>query len=94
MDKSWTVDIENRKHLIEIDYPVELKLSDSGILAQAKDGKLIVDGIEVETWKSDSNFPPKQINFQVAGKPATLRRKGFFSFSLELLIEGNLIKQP
>ena len=92
MDKSWTVDIETRKHLIEIDYPVALKLSDSGILAQAKDGKLVIDGIEVETWKSDSDFPPKQINFQVAGRPATLRKKGFFSSSLELFIEKKLIK--
>lgn len=92
MDKTWTVEIDGEKHLIEFDYPTNLQFDwQKGINQQAKDGKLVVDGSEVGTWKSESGFP-KQINFEIVGKPAVLRKKGFTSTGLDLFVEGKLIK--
>ena len=95
MDKTWTVEIEGKKHLIEIDYPVAPSGNESGITTQPKDGKLVVDGNQVDTFKPMSaggvGDLPKEISFEVGGKPAVLRKKGFFA-KLELFFEGQLIK--
>ena len=93
MAKTWTVEIEGKKHLVELSYPVEpLFDDDKGIQEQqAIDGKLVVDGSELNTWKPRTEFP-KQINFEIVGKPAVLRKKGVFSSGLDLFVEGKLIK--
>jgi hypothetical protein len=93
MDKTWTLDIEAKKHVIELEYPVALKIfSDTGVMQNGKDGKLVVDGTVVTTFASDSVFPPKQIGFEIAGKPAALRKKGLFSTGLDLFFDNNWIK--
>ena len=91
MDKNWTLEIEAKKHQVGLDFPVDFMASDTGIVKQAKDGKLVVDGIMVDTWKTESSLP-KQINFEIAGKPAILRKKGLFSSGLDLFVEAKLIK--
>lgn len=96
MDKTWTIQIEGKKHLIELDYPVNTSVNDdSGEVTQAKDGKLVVDGNQVYTFKPGApcvtggiDDLPKEISFEVGGKPAVLRKKGVFSTRLELFFEG------
>ncbi len=91
MDRTWTVEIEGKKHLIELDYAVALSVDDTtGSVTQHKDGKVVVDRNEVCTWGLE---PPKEISFEIGGKPAILRKKkGFFATRLELFFEGQLIK--
>ncbi|MFC1815604.1 hypothetical protein ACFL0M_06575 [Thermodesulfobacteriota bacterium] len=84
MDRTWSVEIEGKKHLIEVDYGRNASMT----------GKLVVDGNEVHTWKNSQILDvPKEITFEVGGKPAVLREKGFFKPRLALFFEGILIKQ-
>lgn len=97
MDRIWTVEIEGKKHLIEIYYPVAIEVNEgTGELTQEKDGKLVVDGNQVDTFKPISvgglDELPKEISFEIGGKPAVLRKKGLFNINLELFFEGQLIK--
>ena len=53
-----------------------LKLTMAGI---NRNRKLMVDGDEVKTWKNAQWLDvPKEITFEVGGKPAVLREKGLF----------------
>ncbi len=97
MDRTWTVEIEGEKHLIEVDYPVALSVNENtGQVTQPKDGELVVDGNQVHTWKPSTTGGvddlPKEISFEIEGKPAVLRKKGVFTTKLELFFEGQLIK--
>ena len=96
MDRTWTVEIEGKKHLVEISYPVAMSVSESAVTTPPQDGKLVVDGNEVDTFKPVSVGGlvelPKEISFQIGGKPAVLRKKGFFNAKMELFVEGQLIK--
>jgi hypothetical protein len=84
MDRTWSVEIEGKKHQIEVDYGRN----------NSRTGKLVVDGDEVETWKNSQWLDvPKEIAFAVAGKPAVLREKGLFTARINLFFEGKLVKQ-
>lgn len=84
MDRTWTVEIEGNKHLIEVDYGRNASLT----------GKLMVDGNEVQTWKNSQWLDvPKEINFDVEGKPAALRAKGIFKPRIDCFFGGKLIEQ-
>lgn len=62
MDRTWSVDIAAKKHLIEVDY---------GRNATGT-GKLVVDGNEAQTWKNSQWLDlPKEITFEVGGKTAS-----------------------
>jgi hypothetical protein len=97
LDKIWIVEFEGKKHLIEISFPVALTLDEdtAKILVAETDGQLLVDGNEVQTFKAISaggmNDIPKEISFEIAGKPAVLHKKGIF-VKLELFFEGQQIK--
>ena len=91
MVRTWTVEVEGKKHLIELDYPAEYHVDDTGRKQDQKDGKLVVDGVAVETWATDKDVP-KEVSFDLAGKPAALRKKGFFATKHELFLEGQQIK--
>jgi hypothetical protein len=83
MDRTWSVEIEAKKHLIEVDYGRNA----------TRTGKLMVDGDEVKTWKNSQWLDvPKEIAFEVGGKPAVLREKGLFTARINLFLEGKLIK--
>ena len=85
MDRTWSVEIEGKKHLIEVDYG-----RDGGLT-----GKLVVDGNKVQTWKNSQQLDvPKEVTFDVEGKPAVLRAKGFFKPRLDFFFEGQLMEQP
>lgn len=82
MDRTWSIEIEGRKHLIEVDY---------GRNASST-GKLLVDGTELQSWKNTQFLDvPDEITFQVEGKPAVLREKGFFKPRIDFFFEGQLI---
>ena len=84
MDRTWSVEIEGKKHLIEVDYGRNASMT----------GKLVVDGNEVQTWKnSQRQDVPKEITFEVGGKPAVLRAKGLFKPRIDLFFEKKLIEQ-
>lgn len=83
MDRTWSVEIEGKKHLIEVDYGRDGSLT----------GKLVVDGHKVQTWKNSQQLDvPKEITFDVEGKPAVLRAKGFFKPRLDFFFEGQLME--
>jgi hypothetical protein len=54
-----------------------------------REGKLLIDGNEVQTWESKL---PDKIHFDIGSKPAVLRKKGLFAKKLELFLEGEQIK--
>jgi len=84
MDRTWSVEIEGKKHRIEVDYGRN----------NSRTGKLMVDGDEVRSWKNSQWLDvPKEIAFTVGGKPAALREKGLFTARINLYFEGKLIKQ-
>ena len=83
MDRTWSVEIEQKKHLIEVDYGRN----------DSRTGKLVVDGNEVQTWTNSQWLDmPQEITFAVGGKPAVLREKGFFTARIDLFLEGKLIE--
>ena len=83
MDRTWSVEIEQKKHLIEVDYGRN----------DSRTGKLVVDGNEVQTWTNSQWLDmPQEITFSVGGKPAVLREKGFFTARIDLFLEGKLIE--
>jgi len=84
MDRTWSVEIEAKKHRIEVDYGRNATLT----------GKLVVDGNEMQTWKNSQRLDvPEEITFEVGGKHAVLRAKGLFKPRIDLFFEGKLIKQ-
>lgn len=91
MDREWTVKIEGKEHVVEVDYGAFLRDPEdpAGQVLFQRDGKLLVDGNELQTWKSGL---PKEINFEIEGKPASLRKKGWLTKNLALFLEGQLIK--
>ena len=84
MDSTWSVEIEAKKHLIEVEYGRNA----------TRTGRLIVDGNEVQTWNNAQWLDlPKNITFEVGGKTAVLRAKGLFKPRIDLFFEGKLIQQ-
>lgn len=82
MDRTWSVETEAKKHLIEVDYGRNA----------TRTGKLMVDGNEAQTWNNSQWLDlPKEITFEVGGKTAVLRAKGFFKPRLDLFFEEKLI---
>ncbi len=93
MDRTWTLEAGGKKHLVELLYPVDPELNEwSGLLKEGKDGKLVIDGNEVQIWKTMAEFSKQEISFEIEGKPCVLRKKGLFASKLELFLEGKLIK--
>jgi hypothetical protein len=84
MDRTWSVEIAGKKHRIEVDYGRN----------NSRTGKLMVDGDEVKTWTNSQWLDvPKEVAFEVGGKPAVLREKGIFTAGINLFFEGKLIKE-
>src|SRR5688572_14731648 len=83
MDRTWSVEIEAKKHLVEVEYGRNA----------SRTGKLMVDGNEAQTWNNSQWLDlPKEITFEVGGKTAVLRAKGFFKPRIDLFFEEKLIK--
>lgn len=70
MDRTWSVEIEGKKHLVEVDYGRNA----------SQTGKLFVDGNELRSWKNTQHLDvPPEMAFEIEGKPAVLREKGFLN---------------
>jgi len=83
MDMTWSLEIEAKKHLIEVDYGRNA----------SRTGKLVVDGNEAQTWQNAQWLDiPEEITFAVGGKTAVLRAQGFFKPRIALFFEGKLIE--
>jgi len=89
MDRIWHVKIEDKDYVVAVDYGMFLRNPEDQSFEFNREGKLLIDGNEVQTWKTKF---PKEINFDIGGKPAVLRKKGLFAKKLELFLEGEQIK--
>ena len=84
MDRTWSVEIEAKKHLIEVEYGRN----------DTRTGKLMVDGNKAQTWNNSQWLDlPEKITFEVGSKTGVLRAKGFFKPRIDLFFEGKLIEQ-
>lgn len=90
MNRKWIIRIEGKEYIIEADYGayVENAEETKEVIFQ-RDGKLLVDGNELATWKEEL---PKELTVEIGGKTALFRKKGLFVKQLELFIEGQQIK--
>ncbi len=89
MDRIWLVKTEGKDYMVAVDYGAFLGDPEDSTFELKKEGKLLVDGNEVQTWESKL---PKEIRFEIGGKPAILRKKGLLTKKLELFFEGEQIK--
>lgn len=82
MDRTWSLEIAAKKHLIEVEYGRN----------PARTGKLMVDGKETQSWLNSQWLDlPQEITFEVGGKTAVIRAKGFFKPRIDLFFEGKLV---
>jgi hypothetical protein len=90
MIRKWKTTIDGKEYHIEADYGAFVQDAEETqeVLFQ-KDGNLAVNGGVIKTWKEEL---PKEIIFEVGGKPAAVRKKGLFNKQLELFINGQQIK--
>jgi hypothetical protein len=88
-DRKWIVKVGDKEHVIETDYGMHLVDPDTDTVLAHRDGTLLVDGTVMKTWDSEL---PKEISFEIGGKPAVLRKSGLFVKGLELSIEKVKIK--
>jgi hypothetical protein len=78
MARKWIVQIEGNKHEVQAEY---------GAFFSYGSGKALVDGKVVDEWGLSAwGMIPKQRIFEIAGKKATLRRKGLLVLNLELSV--------
>jgi len=89
MDRIWNVNIEDKDYMVAVDYGAFGRDPEDTTVEFAREGKLLIDGNEVQTWESKL---PKKIHFDIGGKPAVLHKKGLFAKKLELFLEGEQIK--
>ena len=74
--KQWSVDVANKTHIVEIE---------GGTWSIA--GKLKVDGNTAKVWKQWLLLP-KEVEFEVEGVQAFLKRKGMFASDFNLYVGG------
>ena len=82
MDRTWSLEIAAKKHRIEVEYGRNT----------ARTGKLMVDGKETQSWLNSQWLDlPQEITFEVGGKSAVIRAKGFFKPRIDLFFDGKLV---
>ena len=80
----WAINIEGQQYIVEANYG---KVITSGA------GEVKVDGKVVKVWGSSISGLPKEVSFEIGGKPALLRRRGIINQNFDLLFNGDLIKK-
>jgi hypothetical protein len=89
IDRKWIVKVGDKEHVIEADYGLHIIDPDSmGSVLAHRDGTLWVDGVAVKTWDE----LPKEVSFEIEGKPALAKTAGLFSKGLELVFDKTKIK--
>ncbi len=78
MSRKWNVQIENNKYQVVATY---------GEFFSYGGGNVFVDGKMVDEWGPSAwGMIPKQVTFEIAGKKATLKRKGILWFTMDLFV--------
>ena len=80
----WIVDTKDKPVVVEARYG---KIFISGA------GEVFVDGKLAKSWGGSPWGLPKEVPFEIAGKPALLRRKGIMDQNFNLFVDGKLIEQ-
>ena len=76
--RRWRVESEQKEHVVEYSFKM------------AGNGEASVDGEIVATWGSNLLGLPKEVNFKIEGKPATLRRTGAIAQHFNLVYDGKV----
>lgn len=76
MSRKWIVEIEGKNYEVEARY---------GEGSASGSGEVLVDGKLVDVWGASSELPEVR-SFEIAGKKATLRRKGVKAQNFELSV--------
>ena len=76
--RRWRVESGGKEHMVEY-----------GARAMG-DGEAMVDGKIVASWGSSFWGLPKNVQFEIDGKPASLRRTGMMSQHFDLVYEGKV----
>ena len=72
--KQWNVTVADKTHIIEVE---------GGTWSVT--GRLKVDGNTIRVWKQWISLP-KEVEFEVEGTKASLRRKSVFASSFDLYV--------
>ena len=80
----WVTEINDQKFTVEARYG---KIFVSGA------GELLVNGKQVKAWGASPWGLPKVVPFELAGKPALLRRHSLLDQKFDLVVDGVLIKR-
>jgi len=77
----WAVNINNKQVMVEARYGL------------SSAGEVLVDGKIAKAWGSSVLGLPKEVSFEIEGKPALLRRRGVIHQNFDLLVDGKLFKK-
>ena len=80
-NKTWRIDIEGQQHMIEVQ---------TGSITGG--GSVTVDGKVANKWGASISGLPPQIKFEVQGKKAEIKSKGFMANTPALYLDGKEIK--
>jgi len=80
-NKTWRIEAEGQQHVIEVK---------TGSITGG--GSLTVDGNVANKWGASISGLPPQIKFEVQGKKAEIKSKGFMANTPMLYLDGKEIK--
>lgn len=80
-NKTWKIEMEGQQCVIEVK---------SGSFMGG--GCLTVNGKDVNKWGASISGLPSQIKFEVQGKKAEIKSKGFLAVTPKLYLDGKEIK--
>ena len=80
-NKTWKIEVAGQPHVIEVK---------SGSFAGG--GSVTVDGKIANKWGTSISGMPMPLKFEVQGKKAEIKSKGFMSNSPVLYLDGKEIK--
>jgi hypothetical protein len=81
LDKAWRFVVEGQPHT------VGMKIS-----SVSGGGRLSLDGKEIKNWGASLSGLPLTIRFDVQGKPAELKGKGFLSSNPSLFVDRKEVR--
>jgi len=80
----WVVNIKDKQLVVEARY---------GRVITSGAGEVLVNGKIVKAWGSSVWGLPKEVSFEIQGKPALLRRRGILNQNFDLLVDGKLAEK-
>jgi hypothetical protein len=80
-NKTWKIEVEGQQHVIEVQ---------TGSFAGG--GSVTVDGKVANKWGSSISGLPVPLKFEIQGKKAEIKSKGFMANTPALYLDGKEIK--